>query len=481
MAQKNILLGDGNARQAAKEFLLAAFEGRRQFKERYKEIMNGDLPVIFGPGGDGIASTPRLQHAEASLAAICVKLLTKKIASESDILASAWARFDEFAERAGEECSAEFADSLLRQLQTDAAAEPVHFMPNYAVSLTENVRSLDLGVVEVCTTQDILPKLKQDDWRISPNENGIRFRIPHRQVSKMLAGESADSFPSRRVIAPEGMLDLVLQEPGSGSSQKIAGAVLELEFPKFCWRVNVNALHGAVAEEALWLVNITMSLVRLFYPRRDGAVPLGGFSARENHPTLKIEPQQASITLGTAETSPKGSHSGLQYVIGDAAKEHFVKIGLKSIAEAIYNASPKTVAERLGQGLGWLSRGRQAESRSERFLYFFTSLEALLSSDDKGTPIGQTISRHAAVILFNDAHQRALLAKELQKLYGLRSSLVHAGKRNVSAAEAARSQELLESLYLAVLQKVKVTDKFEIFSGRLAEASYGLPWLPDEN
>jgi hypothetical protein len=273
----------------------------------------------------------------------------------------------------------------------------------------------------------------------------------------------------------------VLREPGSGSPRKIAGAVLELEFPKFCWRVKVNALHGAVAEEALWLVNITMSLVRLFYPRPDGAVPLGGFTARENHPTLRIEPQQASITLGTTETSLKGSHSGVQYAIGDAAKEHFDKIGLKIIAETIYNASPKTVAERLGQGLGWLSRGRQAESRSERFLYFFTSLEALLSSDDKGTPISQTISRHAAVIMFNDAHQRALLAKELQTLYGLRSSLVHTGKRNISTAEAARSQELLESLYLAVLQKVKVTDKFETFARGLAEASYGLPWLPEDN
>jgi hypothetical protein len=43
----------------------------------------------------------------------------------------------------------------------------------------------------------------------------------------------------------------------------------------------------------------------------------------------------------------------------------------------------------VGQGLGWLSRGRQAESRTERFLFFFTALEALLSSDDKGDPVTQ--------------------------------------------------------------------------------------------
>jgi hypothetical protein len=297
----------------------------------------------------------------------------------------------------------------------------------------------------------------------------------------MLIGESADSVPGPKIIAPEGMVDIVLQEPSRGGPTKIAGAVLELEFPRFCWRVNVNALHGAVAEEALWLVNIAASLVRLLYPKPDGSVPPGGFTTRDNHPTLRIEPQQTTITLDTAKTSAAGSHSGFQYTIGDAAKEHFERIGLKSIAESVYNPFSKTVAERIGQGLGWLSRGRQAESRSERFLYFFTALEALLSKDELGSPISQTISRHAAVIMSDDPRKRALLAKELQDLYGLRSKLVHTGKRNISLAEAARSQELLETLYQAVLQKVKISDKFETFSRTLADASFGLPWLPDEN
>jgi hypothetical protein len=40
---------------------------------------------------------------------------------------------------------------------------------------------------------------------------------------------------------------------------------------------------------------------------------------------------------------------------------------------------PRTIhlAERVGQGLGWLTRGRQAEDRAERLLYFFTAIEAL--------------------------------------------------------------------------------------------------------
>jgi hypothetical protein len=76
------------------------------------------------------------------------------------VLGAAWTKFGEFSERTGEDCSAEFATSLLRQLQNDAAAEPVHFMPNYGIALTGNVRSLDLGVVQVRLTEDILPELK---------------------------------------------------------------------------------------------------------------------------------------------------------------------------------------------------------------------------------------------------------------------------------------------------------------------------------
>ena len=53
-----------------------------------------------------------------------------------------------------------------------------------------------------------------------------------------------------------------------------------------------------------------------------------------------------------------------------------------------------------------MTRGRQARDRSERLLFFFTAIEALLSGDDKTAPVTQTIARRAATILVDDPTHR---------------------------------------------------------------------------
>jgi hypothetical protein len=147
-----------------------------------------------------------------------------------------------------------------------------------------------------------------------------------------------------------------------------------------------------------------------------------------------------------------------------------------SQAELIFDPPKKSLAERVSQGLGWQTRGRQAEDRAERLLYFFTAVEALLSMDDKTAPVVQTIARHAAVLLTNDNSARAEAAGEVKKLYALRSSLVHAGNRAILWSAANGAQILAESLFDAVLDKVDLKMKHETFCNELANASYGMAW-----
>jgi hypothetical protein len=450
------LLSNKDALDAAQEFLLAAAEGVQQFKERYSEIAAGDLSISFGPGGIAIARTKRLDEVESRLAKTCVKVLSNRVADESDILAIAWANFFEgLASRSDEGHSFEFATGLLRQLDEAAAAEPIYVMPNCAIVLAEDVRNLHLGQVQIRITEDILPDLKQSNWQTLSTAQGTNFRVLHDGLTEM---------PAR-----------------DGELTKIAHAVLQLGFPSSCWRVSVNALHGTVSEEALGLVNIAMSLVSLYYPRVVEDAPPSGFGVRENHPTLMIESQQPSIMLDRGQSSAKGSLSGMPYVIGKAQKEHFERIGLKQIAECVYNASLDSVAARVAQGFCWLSRGRQAGSCSERLLFFVTAMEALLSSTDPNAPIAKTIARHAAVIIFDDPKEWAVRAKEIQMLYGLRSGVMRTGRRNVSKLEANRSQELAEALYRSVLDNYDIGRKFEDFFMQLSDTCFGLPWLPNED
>jgi hypothetical protein len=147
-----------------------------------------------------------------------------------------------------------------------------------------------------------------------------------------------------------------------------------------------------------------------------------------------------------------------------------------SNAELIFNPPKKSLAERVSQGLGWLTRGRQAEDRAERFLYFFTAIEALLSYDDKTAPVVQTIARHSSVLLTNDNAHRAKVAADVKTLYKDRSSLVHAGNRSIFWSATNDAQVLAEKMFRVVLEKADLKMTHEKFCKELSDASYGVAW-----
>lgn len=143
---------------------------------------------------------------------------------------------------------------------------------------------------------------------------------------------------------------------------------------------------------------------------------------------------------------------------------------------AIFNAKKGSVGARIAQGLGWMTRGRQASDRSQRLLYFFTAMESLLTSGDKAAPVIQTIARHASVILAKTPETRIEIANKIKKLYGARSSLVHAGERSVTRHDADLIQSIVESTYLSVMSKLDPMMNFDELNTALATASYGGPW-----
>jgi hypothetical protein len=148
--------------------------------------------------------------------------------------------------------------------------------------------------------------------------------------------------------------------------------------------------------------------------------------------------------------------------------EKFIKI-----AESIFSPPKDSLSERVSQGLGWMTKGRQAFDKSEKFLFFFTAIEALLSSDD--APITQTISRHAATILSKEIKGRYKIAEKIKRLYALRSTLVHTGKKSVSMMDVIEIQFYAESLFYEVLE-LDISMKFKDFQTHLTQASYGTEW-----
>lgn len=132
----------------------------------------------------------------------------------------------------------------------------------------------------------------------------------------------------------------------------------------------------------------------------------------------------------------------------DASK----KVAAEQNAAILFDPPSKSLALRAAQGLGWLTRGRQMSDRAERLLSFFTALEALLTSNNKSDPVTQTISRHVSVIYTQKFADRMVVYNKVKALYGLRSAVVHAGKRDVLWGDVNTLQSIVEAIFYVVLK-----------------------------
>ncbi len=267
---------------------------------------------------------------------------------------------------------------------------------------------------------------------------------------------------------------------GDEYSFGMVGTQVTVAMPPVLWAVKVNAIMDNVEEEAKWQIDVAVSLLRLAYPPEDwhGLFPSNG--EKESHPTrpTPFDDQSLKYQVG-GKIMAGGGKLASWYEIDTNVRDFTLDASFVAKADLLSAPPDKSLAMRVSQGLGWITRGRQASDRAERLLYFFTAIEALLSNEDKTAPVVQTIARHGAVLLSADNSARIVIAGEIKRLYGFRSALVHQGKRSVFWSSANTAQRLAESMFFVVLAKADLKMAHLKFCDALSAASYGLPW-PDE-
>jgi Apea-like HEPN len=227
------------------------------------------------------------------------------------------------------------------------------------------------------------------------------------------------------------------------------------------------------------MIDVATSLLRLSLYNHLTAASNGLFpevGQTEPMPSRVPESETSYLLITAQNISTGGMWMPHMYFIDDSVISATLTDDFKRKTQMIFCPAQGSLAERFGQGLGWLSRGRQSEDRAERFLFFFTAIEALLSSDNKSAPIIQNIARSAAVILKNDVAARAKTAGEIKSLYAERSALVHAGRRSISRSSVNAAQWIAEALYTRVLECIPLTNSFASFQAGLDQATYGLRW-----
>lgn len=285
----------------------------------------------------------------------------------------------------------------------------------------------------------------------------------------LLAKElNANQGPNRWLIE--------VRDPGFESRDD---GTLSVGVPQNCWSIAIKAARENLPEEAAWLAGTATSLLLL-----TARPSLGPFVGREGdlepHPFKVPHIHHDGIATEQDSVSAGGMRWFRRYTVSADTVAYCSCSEFLTISEHIFAPAKASLAERISQGLGWLARGRQNEDRAERFLFFFTALEALLSDDDKTAPVVQTIARHAASILTDDHEGRAKNAKIVRDLYAARSSLVHRGARSVSKSDANTVERVAEILFQRVLDQCALDQEFRQFLNHLAHCSYGAAWGNDD-
>ncbi|MEJ1226554.1 hypothetical protein V9K90_12230 [Pseudomonas sp. CCNWLW56] len=104
----------------------------------------------------------------------------------------------------------------------------------------------------------------------------------------------------------------------------------------------------------------------------------------------------------------------------------------------------------------WLSQAIIEKNPASAFIKASTALEVLFAINEKGvisSSLMAKFSEACAQILGESADQCVLIEKEIKKLYGVRSAVVHSGKSEVSLADLHKMIAYVRQVILRILEK----------------------------
>ena len=398
------------------------------FGKKEIRINNGLLFVV----------TDDVLRAQHDFVTRCIKLLGSSLGNEKEVEELAWQQVSLSIANNSEINPTEVVGHFFNALSQNTNRSFGYVAPNHLFKFDEDAREIKIGPVSAVLSLDLISKL---GFKM---KSGPDFHI---------------SLQNRELV---------------------------IQLAPVSWYVSVRATEGNVKEEAVWLINVAITYLRLSYLSKENHLFQSGQIADffpfvgevETMPLTKPTITEQGIivddNIKTYSSVPR------LYVVNESVVEMTKEREFKKRAEIIFYPTKNSLARRFHRGLGWLTRGRQTVDRAERFLFFFTAIESLLSSSDHTAPIIQTISRYAATILSPTPENRADIARNIRSLYGTRSALVHTGERNVSFTQSANAQKIAESLYKTVMENVSLEISFQEFENSLSESSYGLPWPKED-
>jgi hypothetical protein len=328
--------------------------------------------------------------------------------------------------------------------------------------------ALDTAATELVKT--VLAEADREFTRIEPN-----FLIRHVAPEPIRIGRvtsmRTEQLADNPTLAKQTKVFVRASRP---IQREIINDQIVLHMPESVWVVEVAATKENVTEEAKWLIDVAVSFMRLSATEWTG--PWARLGSTEPSANYELDRALPRATLdGDTIIVPGWDFAGWYNLAERQAKE-LLSAPVQARANLIFDPPDKSLAQRVALGLGWMTRGRQTADRAERFLAFFTALEAVLTSNDRGAPVTQVISRYGSVIYTKHIKSRGGVFNDIKGLYSVRSEVVHRGKRDVLGLQVAQLEHFVEAIYWLVLSFCDLSMPQEEFEESLAIASHGVRW-----
>lgn len=247
-------------------------------------------------------------------------------------------------------------------------------------------------------------------------------------------------------------------------------------FDAVCWDIEVKSSNQVAYQQGLWEIDVALSLLRVMLLSQSGYGMLPVYGDKEVATGTRPDRKSAVLYQEKGKFSSEIMGVPPHYKITHENVRWLTEEPLKVKIIQIFAARNGTVAERAKRGLGWLTRARQKADQAERYLYFSTAMETLLTLEDKDAKVTETIARNGSVILTDNHKDRFDNYKILVKIYEVRSRIIHGGSRNVSRKEVRLVQEVAELLYEKVIFLIDLSGDYVRFQQSLKEASFGQKW-----
>jgi len=133
-------------------------------------------------------------------------------------------------------------------------------------------------------------------------------------------------------------------------------------------------------------------------------------------------------------------------------RDQEVGLGFTRASALLARRSKGKLHKGILSAIQWAGRATVERRKEEAFLLYAIALESLLLIEGDKSELTYRLKVRAAHLLGDDANARKMLAEQIQKLYGKRSSIVHTGDIEVGDEDLKRLRGITKGCIVRVLR-----------------------------